>query len=514
VMRRRRLALAAGGAALVGVLVLGGLAWLAATRADRLLAAAGRRLGRAIHADHVGWSVRGGVGVALDGVRIADDPAFARDEPFLAARRLEMRLQVLPLVRGRAVVDRVVIEEPVLNVVRDARGRLNVDSLGPPRQAGARASPAPARAASHRRSFQLVSLRLRHGTFRYREQASGRTIAIEDLALDAREPRFGAPVPLALRARLDGRDLRLDNIVSEGVLDLASERPGYTGTFSAGPGTLGELPLVSIKAKIRASPPLLALESATVALLDGTVAGAGEIRSEGPSSGLTAELTGSGLDLEKLPGRADRPRPAGALGFDAKLGGPPPGAPGFRDALTGTGHFEVAHGRLTGMPLGRVLTEVLAPILGGSAADRLRDRYPDLFSGDELRFTKLSGSGRLAEGRITSDDLVVAGASYAAHGAGSLGLDGQVDAQIRLSASGALTDDVLGRSRARPVLVDAQGLLTVPLRVHGPLEHPHVTPDGGYAAKVARGLLGGTGLEDVAGDLVERFLGGKKRRGR
>jgi hypothetical protein len=64
------------------------------------------------------------------------------------------------------------------------------------------------------------------------------------------------------------------------------------------------------------------------------------------------------------------------------------------------------------------------------------------------------------------------------------------------------------------VLVDANGQLAVPLRVRGPLRHPHVTPEPEFAATVARGLLGGAGLEDVAGGLLERFLGGKRERKR
>ena len=113
-----------------------------------------------------------------------------------------------------------------------------------------------------------------------------------------------------------------------------------------------------------------------------------------------------------------------------------------------------------------------------------------------------------------SDDLVLAGASYDAHGAGDLGLDGDADVAVRVVASPALTDDLLGRSRMRPVLVDDGGRLGIPLHVRGPLHHPRVTPEPAFAASVTRGLLGGTGLEEKAGSLVERLFGGKRRRER
>jgi len=159
--------------------------------------------------------------------------------------------------------------------------------------------------------------------------------------------------------------------------------------------------------------------------------------------------------------------------------------------------------------------ELLAPLVGDQEAGRLRARYPDLFTGeDELRFTRLSGSGRLMGGRIRSDDLVLAAPSWDARGAGSLGLDGDLDAQLGLSASAALTDDVLGHSAARPFLVGGDGRLGIPLRVRGPLGAPRVSPDPRFAATVARALLGGSDAGEAAGGLLERLLGGRRRRER
>src|SRR5262249_44076480 len=109
-----------------------------------------------------------------------------------------------------------------------------------------------------------------------------------------------------------------------------------------------------------------------------------------------------------------------------------------------------------------------------------------------------------------SDDLVLAATSWEARGEGTLGLEGDLDAGIRLAASPALTEDILGQSKARPVLVDTSGRLSIPLRVRGPVRHPRVTPEPEFAATVARGLLGG-GLGDVAGDVLQRFLGRHRR---
>src|SRR5438128_3684127 len=513
VRRLRRVALAGAGAALVLVAALAALAYVASTHSDRLLAEVGKGLARELGAERVGFTIRGGAGVTLAGVSIAEEPGLGSQDPFLTAREIELRLQLLPLLRRRLVVDRVLVEEPVVSLVRTGSGAMNVDSLGK-RAAPSGAPAAGGAAAAGAPAFQLASLRLRHGTLRYRDLSTGRTVELAQVAVDARQPQFDAPVPVAVRARLATADLRLEDIVSEGVLELAGGRPTYQGSLRAGPGVFGSLAVKQIIAKLHASPPVLDLESATLETLGGTVEGRAHLTSEGKGAGMTAQLDARGLELAQLPAPKDRPRPAGTLEVHGTLAGPPPEAPTFASGATGQGRFVVADGRIEGAGFGRPVLDALQAFLKPGVADRLRERYPDLFASDDLRFTRLSGSGRLAGGRIRSDDLVLAAPSYEARGEGSLGLDGDLDATLQLVASPELTDDLLGQSKARPVLVDASGRLAIPLRARAPGGRPHVSPDPPCAATVARALLGGSGAGEAAGDLLERLFGGKRKRDR
>src|SRR5207248_4831205 len=92
--RGRWAALVAGGVALAGAGALGVLAVLASAHSDRVLAAVARGLGRDVKAGRLGITVRGGLGVALTDVAIADDPAFESKDPFLTAQRFELRVRV------------------------------------------------------------------------------------------------------------------------------------------------------------------------------------------------------------------------------------------------------------------------------------------------------------------------------------------------------------------------------------------------------------------------------------
>src|SRR5207245_3524814 len=205
VRRLRRVALGGAGAALVLVAARAALSYVASTHSDRLRAEVGKGLGRELGAERVGFTIRGGAGVTLAGVSIAEEPGLGAQDPFLTAREIELRLQLLPLLRRRLVVDSVLVEEPVVSLVRTESGAMNVDSLGK-RAAPSGAPAAGGAAAAGAPAFQLASLRLRHGTLRYRDLSTGRTVELAQVAVDARQPQFEAPVPVAVRARLATAD--------------------------------------------------------------------------------------------------------------------------------------------------------------------------------------------------------------------------------------------------------------------------------------------------------------------
>ena len=72
--------------------------WLGRNR-EWLTAQAEAAIGRPVRFDAVRASIRGGLGVELTNVRIADDPAFS-DGDFARARSVLVRVKVLPALEG------------------------------------------------------------------------------------------------------------------------------------------------------------------------------------------------------------------------------------------------------------------------------------------------------------------------------------------------------------------------------------------------------------------------------
>jgi hypothetical protein len=516
----RRVIVVVGALALATVAAMVGLAFYVASQGQRLLGMASAQLGREITAEDVGIHLGLGVGVALRGVRVAADPALRLPEPLVTADRVEMRVRLLPLLRREVVVDRVVIDGPTANVVRDKAGRMNIGRFGPrdgrapagEARAGG-APPAPSDAPVARPAFQVAMLRVRHGALRYRDEVTGRTSALLDMDADGRQPRVDAPMPVSFRSRLESPDLSLEELSGAGVLDLSADPPAYRGTVEGGPGRLGKIALERLNGKIEARPPVLTLEESRVDLLGGHATASARVGA--PGKWLVAKTAAEGIDLARLPREEGKPYPGGTLSLDGEVSGPSPEDRGFKAALVGGGRFGVRDGRVAGLTIGRTIRDLLGVLLDEEGARRLRERYPELFGGDELRFTRMDGSGRLAGGSIRTEDLVVAAPSYEMRGQGSMSLEGLLDVTVRMAASPALTEDLIHDKKVRKFLAGADGRLVVPLRVTGDIHHPRVLPDARFAGSVAAAMLGGRNLGEAASGLLDQLLKPpKKKKGR
>jgi len=68
-------------------------------------------------------------GVTLHKLEVGEDPRFGTT-PFLTLDSGRLRFRLRPLLRGRIEFAEVILAKPVITVIRDPRGRLNVASLG------------------------------------------------------------------------------------------------------------------------------------------------------------------------------------------------------------------------------------------------------------------------------------------------------------------------------------------------------------------------------------------------
>ena len=240
-MRKRILGgvvLALGGALVLTVLNIN---FLVRRNKDYLIGQAEQALGRKITVDEIGvtlWPV----GARLVNFALADDPAFSAGE-FLRAKDLRVDLRLLPLLIGRFRLKGMVLESPLITIVRDARGRYNFASHADNKKNDRARADSGKEASSEKQDgtlFLVASLNVSDGTLRYRDLKNGGELTATQINLKVNDFEWDEPFDIQLEAAVmaaehnlrfksrvgpiagnrDYRDVPLDGDIRADALDL------------------------------------------------------------------------------------------------------------------------------------------------------------------------------------------------------------------------------------------------------------------------------------------------------
>src|SRR5258708_38498445 len=108
-----------------------------------ILSKASAAVGRKVEVQDIHASLGWGVIADLRGVTIADDPNFSQT-PFVQAADVYARVALMPLLSHRVDIEQVSLKQPVVHIIRNQRGQLNVSSIGKNKpSAGEPVAPAP-----------------------------------------------------------------------------------------------------------------------------------------------------------------------------------------------------------------------------------------------------------------------------------------------------------------------------------------------------------------------------------
>ncbi len=187
---------------------------------DRIAARAAREIGRPVELGDLRVSVRGGPGVHVAGVRVAETPEWGGGD-LLRAEDVWVTVRLLPALVGRFEIARVTVRHPVLTVIRDQRG-WNLATLGRQRR---HRKPRPESPPSRERGrlAALVGLAdVRDGEVRYldRRHEPARELVARHVSASASDVTAGRPIGVTLRAALFGAETpNLDVTGSVGPVD-------------------------------------------------------------------------------------------------------------------------------------------------------------------------------------------------------------------------------------------------------------------------------------------------------
>lgn len=153
--------------------------------------------------------------VELRGVALANPPGYARPE-MATLDRLDLRLAVLPLLRKRFEIARLILVQPNILLELDSQGRPNWRFTPAPAPAPGTAPPTGGHTSTGAKTSAEISLhevQIEDATLAWRDDRTGRTDALAVQQLTAKAAAPGAPLQLLADASYDGVTFRLSGQV-------------------------------------------------------------------------------------------------------------------------------------------------------------------------------------------------------------------------------------------------------------------------------------------------------------
>lgn len=181
------------------------------------------------------------IGARIGGFLVQDDPAF-RSGPFASLSSLDVGVKLLPLLGGKVDVEEITLRDPVITVLKNAQGQLNVSTLG----SKAQAPPVPSKPEAPGQPtgsplqalalFAVDRVSIDGGKLTYRDESAQKPIeyTVTNLEFLLTSVHLGENPTLHLGATIQPYDLpvRLDGTFGPLVetLDIKS----FTFNFGAG----------------------------------------------------------------------------------------------------------------------------------------------------------------------------------------------------------------------------------------------------------------------------------------
>ena len=185
--------------ALIGLLNINALI---ARNKGYLIEQAESALGRKISVDQVQATIFSGIGARLTNFAMADDPAYASGD-FVRAKDLQVIVKFWPLLSRSVQVKRVILHDPVIQIVRNRDGNFNFSTIGKKAKEKKDEREKAERAPQEQESALLISLvDISNGNIRYLDKKNGTDMQAKQIDLKIEDFDFAKPFSVKLRGAI------------------------------------------------------------------------------------------------------------------------------------------------------------------------------------------------------------------------------------------------------------------------------------------------------------------------
>ena len=414
--------------------------------------------GRRVELASIRRSWKQGLGLELRGLVIHDDPAFGV-EPMLAVEQVSARLQLAPLLRRRLQLATVTLDHPTIHVVKNAAGQLNIRTLT---TQPAASSQQPASTSTMALPFLISSLKIRSATISFQDLAAAPPLSIEMRDMD-----------------VTASNIALVNGVPQAKLEV---RNGSVKLSTM------QRPVDSVMIDARMTATQLDVTKCSALIGNGTLEGSAAISDYRARPRIEAKLALRKILLQDVapPAQAQaEQRLEGALSGDVAIQGTGATWPELRPTLAGQIGARVTEARMTNVNLLREAFNKLSMLPGvvERLEAKLPERHKQLLQQRDTAIRELQLKGRIEQGALILDPLLVATDVGVLNGQGRIELDGRVDVRAMIVLPKDLSSSITQSVKELSALDDDAGSITFPLTVSGQPPQIAVQPDTRYIAQ-------------------------------
>jgi AsmA protein len=439
------------------------------------------------------------IGARVAGFAVLDDPAFGT-APFTSLTSLDVGVKLMPLLSGKVEVEEITLRDPVITVIKNKNGVLNVSTIG---RTGIAVSETPSRAPipSTEGPLKILALlavdrvSIAGGKLTYRDLSAAKPTeyVLQDMEILLQSVRLGQTPsihfatlvqpfnmpatldgtfgPLKETADIDAINIRLSLGKTEFTITGKTDGQNATVNISSPVINTANLPIalplnkpvaitdLKIAAEVKGQEAKL--NNLSFQLFDGEVKGQSKLIAGSEAPPFTSTLTIQGLQLGPALGAmiATQVSISGTAGADLALQGRGFSMPDLTKSLEGTGHVALKNGKVEGVNL---LQEAVSILKVASVS---------FDNAKATAFSTIETDIAIKQGVITAQHLLMDSHDFQATGGGTIGFDQTLNLTINLNLSQDLSQKIAGASPVAKLAMK-EGRLTLPLIITGTAQAP------------------------------------------
>jgi uncharacterized protein involved in outer membrane biogenesis len=431
--------------------------------------------GKPAQIGRLGLTILPEVAIRVDDFSLGNPTGFPKGD-FVKAKKIDVVVNPFALLHRQVEITSLELDDLTLDMLEDTHGKWNFEN--PP----AKAPPPPDPTEKSSASFTLgviSRLTVERGQFAAASLlASGvrgpSLMDVHGASIDLRDVNLNAMTTASLRqpTSAPGELPALAGGLNTIVYAADPTGPAVAqGTLKADALQFGNLGVTKLKSKVRLYPKQVFVDDLDLQCYGGNVTGNLSLNFGGANLAYSVDARLKGVNVGEFLNAflQTKGMMTGTLEGAAKMNGTVVHSSDPLAGITGSGQASIRNGRMPSLQLGSNL-RALAKMAGVGPAN-----------GDPSSFSSVSSDFRIADGRLSSNKIVLVGNGVDVDGSGSMTmagdgtLDYQGDASLAASGSNPL-GTVLGGLAGAKV---ENGKLVFPFTIGGTIAKPKFSLKGG-----------------------------------